>query len=139
MYISHYETKVVLNSNLMIATFLIIRLATLKKLCYEESLVSSNLNSKIFWFHSAHPNVWPYKLWTQKRRTFTGLTTILLNQASVQIRWKVSGIDERSFRCATIRDIWLIHKYYKRHLVYQYTTPVFTALIFSYDINNWQP
>ena len=26
-------------------------------LYYEESLVSSNLNSKLFWFHSAHPNV----------------------------------------------------------------------------------
>ena len=24
-------------------------------LYYEESLVSSNLNSKLFWFHSAHP------------------------------------------------------------------------------------
>ena len=57
MYISHYETKIVLNSNLMIATFLIIRLATLKKLCYEESLVSSNLNSKLFWFHCVRPNI----------------------------------------------------------------------------------
>ena len=26
-------------------------------LYYGESLVSSNLNSKLFWFHSAHPNV----------------------------------------------------------------------------------
>ena len=26
-------------------------------LYYEESLVSSNLNSKLLWFHSAHPSV----------------------------------------------------------------------------------
>ena len=95
----NYETKVVLNSNLMIPDFphiIKIRLAPLffcllcldlanlifkdffikirtkhssvllctvnvrifmnTSLWYEESLVSSNLNSKLFWFHSAHPN-----------------------------------------------------------------------------------
>ena len=65
------ETKVVLNSNLVIPDFphnIKIRLAPLiffllrpdfaiLFLYYEECLVSSNWISKLFRFHSAHPNV----------------------------------------------------------------------------------
>ena len=56
----HYETEIVLNSNLMIPDFphiMKIRLAPLKFLYYEENLLSSNLNSKLLWFHSVRPNV----------------------------------------------------------------------------------
>ena len=42
----------------------------------EESLVSSNLNSKLFWFHSAHPNVYT-QFYHEIRRlsTFCKITT----------------------------------------------------------------
>ena len=51
-------------SNLMIPNFphiIKIRLAPLKFLYYEEYLVSSNLNSKLIWFHSVRPNVSTHK------------------------------------------------------------------------------
>ena len=60
--------KVVLNSDLMIPDFphtieirlgpsIFFSMGTMLFLYYEESLVSSILNSKLFRFHSAHPNV----------------------------------------------------------------------------------
>ena len=58
----HNETKVGLNSNLMIPDFpddIRIRLARLK-LYHEESLVSSYLNSNLFWFHCVRPNLQPH-------------------------------------------------------------------------------
>ena len=40
-------------------------------LCYEESLVSSNLNSKQLRFHGAHPNVYVYLLRKQTNEKYT--------------------------------------------------------------------
>ena len=45
-------------------------------LYHEESLVSSNLNSKLFWFRSAHPNIECY-MKDEK-------STIMLNLASIK-------------------------------------------------------
>ena len=51
---------------------------------YEESLVSSNLNSKLFWFHSAHP-----KFYIPKSFSFLHINVL----KSPQFTWTQSNYD----------------------------------------------
>ena len=77
-------------------------------LYYEESLVSSNLNSKLFGFYSAHPNgralmQWPAKITHDQNweiwSNFWGLFRILLTSAGID------GGVTMFFFCATVMSI----------------------------------